>query len=237
MIQEIQNKIKKSFEELEFEPGRHIYKVAGKVYPSTSSKIKKHTEPFNAVKWSKIIAKKRGRTPQEIMQEWDHKRDKAAENGTRVHDYAEHWWTNKKRKPLCEQEKAAKYFLEFVDSDEDLELVWCELQMFTRVFGYAGTTDLVLRRKSTGKLIIVDYKTNENLDKTYQHLLPPFDFLDNNPYNKYQLQLSYYQIMLEEAGLEVEERWVIWLMRDGNYEIRKTKDFTKELIDYMNNDY
>ena len=43
--------------------------------------------------------------------------------------------------------------------------------------------------------------------------------------------------MLEEAGLEVEERWVIWLMRDGNYEIRKTKDFTKELIDYMNNDY
>lgn len=236
MIQ-IQNKIDKAFGDLEFEPGRHIYKVLGKVYPSTSSKIKKHTEPFNAVKWSKIIARKRGRTPQEIMTEWDNKRDKAAEKGTRVHDYAEKWWDNKLREPLCDQEKAAKTFLEFVDSHSDLEVVACELQMYSKAFGYAGTTDLVLRRKSTGKIIIVDYKTNENLDKTYQYLLPPFHFLPNNPYNKYQLQLSYYQIMLEEAGLEVEERWVIWLMNDGSFEIRKTEDYTKQLIDYMNDDY
>ena len=236
MIEEIRNNIKKVFEDLEFQAKSHIYYLNGRSIPSTSRQIKKHSEPFNSVKWSKIIAKKRGRTPEEIVAEWGRKRDMAAANGTRIHDFAERLWEHDDLTPSCSKEEAAKSFIEFVKKDEDLEFVSCELQMYSDAYQYAGTTDLVLRRKSTGKIIIVDYKTNENLDKTYQKLLAPFDFLDNNPFNKYQLQLSYYQIMFEEkTKMEVEERWIIWLRESGSYEIRKTENFTTHLIDYMNN--
>ena len=60
-------------------------------------------------------------------------------------------------------------------------------------------------------------------------LQPPFEHLEQNNFNKYQFQLSYYQIILEQTGYDVSNRVIVWLKRDGEYEIHSTTDYTKEL--------
>ena len=57
----------------------------------------------------------------------------------------------------------------------------------------------------------------------------PFSNLLDSPYNHYQLQLSLYQLLLEEVGFEVENRHIVWLLPDGEYKIYQTRDFTSIL--------
>ena len=93
---------------------------------------------------------------------------------------------------------------------------------------YCGTFDLLMYYKnvldeSKSGLVIFDYKTNKELEKEYSRqnnkmLLPPFDDMYDEPKSAYTLQLSAYQIPLEDIGLKVIGRRVIWLRDDGSYE-------------------
>ena len=104
--------------------------------------------------------------------------------------------------------------------------------MYSEELGIAGTSDIILYNNKTGKFIIADYKTNEDLFKNFKgkKLLSPFNFLLENAYNKYQLQLSMYQLLFEQCGFEVESRRIIWLKPDGTYINYKTEDLTQELL-------
>ena len=104
--------------------------------------------------------------------------------------------------------------------------------MFSETLRIAGTSDIILFNNKTGKFIIADYKTNEDLFKNYKGktLLAPFEDLLDSPYNKYQLQLSMYQLLFEQCGFEVESRRIIWLKPNGTYENFKTEDLTQKLL-------
>ena len=82
------------------------------------------------------------------------------------------------------------------------------------------------------KRLIPTHNTNEDLFKNYKgkKLLAPFEDLLDSPYNKYQLQLSMYQLLFEQCGYEVESRRIIWLKPNGTYENFKTEDLTQELL-------
>jgi hypothetical protein len=47
-------------------------------------------------------------------------------------------------------------------------------------------------------------------------------FLDN-PFNHYQIQLLLYQILLQQLGINVYQRTVIWLQLDGTYKLYHTR--------------
>ena len=82
------------------------------------------------------------------------------------------------------------------------------------------------------KRLIPTHNTNEDLFKNYKGktLLSPFEDLLDSPYNKYQLQLSMYQLLFEQCGFEVESRRIIWLKPNGTYENFKTEDLTQKLL-------
>ena len=82
------------------------------------------------------------------------------------------------------------------------------------------------------KRLIPTHNTNEDLFKNYKGktLLEPFSNLLDSPFNKYQLQLSMYQLLFEQCGYEVESRRIIWLKPNGVYENFKTEDLTQELL-------
>lgn len=86
-----------------------------------------------------------------------------------------------------------------------------------------------------GESMIVTHNTNEDIFKNFNSNLmyPPFHYMLDMPYNHYQLQLSLYQVILEECGYEVEDRVIIWLKSDGNYQTYYTKDFRKLLKEYL----
>lgn len=104
---------------------------------------------------------------------------------------------------------------------------------------YAGTFDLLFYYKdpkddSKSGLVIVDYKTNRELTKEFSRsankmLLHPFETLYDEAKSLYTLQLSCYQIPLEDIGLKVIGRRLIHLKDDGTYDKIPLEDVTKEL--------
>ena len=110
--------------------------------------------------------------------------------------------------------------------------VFLELQMYHKTFNYAGTSDIILYDSRDNSYIIADYKTNKDLFKNYkgQKMLKQFKHLLDNPFNHYQLQLSYYQILFEQTGFNISGRYIIYIKPDGTFERYATEDYTDILI-------
>lgn len=224
----MQNKIKEYFKELQFDAQKHSYEVRGKPLTSVSKTIHKYVEKVDFDKIAGFVAKKRGITKAEVLAEWNAKRDNSCSQGTIVHSFGENYFKGKQ--PTNGFEEA---IVKFWDNIPDyIEPFLFELQMFSETLRIAGTSDIILFNNKTGKFIIADYKTNEDLFKNYKGktLLAPFEDLLDSPYNKYQLQLSMYQLLFEQCGFEVESRRIIWLKPNGTYENFKTEDLTQKLL-------
>ena len=112
-------------------------------------------------------------------------------------------------------------------------------------YQYSGTFDILYYYDATldGKnsqnsgLIIADYKTNRDLYKNFngQKMLEPFQDYLNMSLNVYKLQLAAYQLCLENIGLRVLARRLIWLKDTGNYEKIMLENLTKRLHEALKN--
>ncbi len=104
----------------------------------------------------------------------------------------------------------------------------------------SGRSDVHGHNTLNNTLILGDFKTNEDLFKNFkgQRLLKPFNFLLDTPFSKYNLQLSYYQILLEQIpDIKVEKRKIIWLKPSGQYFTYDTEDYTELLLKKLEDDY
>lgn len=77
---------------------------------------------------------------------------------------------------------------------------------------------------SRAGFVILDYKTNANLYSEYNRkyhrvLLPPFSNIIEEDYGLYTIQLNLYALMLEDIGLPVIAKRIVWLREDGTYQI------------------
>ena len=102
---------------------------------------------------------------------------------------------------------------------------------------YAGTGDIILYNKVKNYFLIADYKTNKDLFKNFkdQKLYYPFSHMLDTPFNKYQLQLSYYQLMLEQVGIPISKRLLLWLHDDATYDAYQMEDMTETIKKELNN--
>ena len=147
--------------------------------------------------------------------------------------------------PTRTKEEAVVKF--FNDLPKDFYLVLPETKVYSSVNpnlpkfkkNYAGTFDLLMYYKnpkddSKSGLVIMDWKTNASLSSDYSRdkhkmLYYPFDeYYDENK-SLYTIQLSCYQIPLEDIGLKIIGRRLIWLKDDGNYEIIKLDNVTSKI--------
>lgn len=230
------DKILRFFDKLEFDEGKHLYTVNGnKINSSVSKIIKNFVKPFDSIGISKGVAEKRGVSQAQVLREWKQAGKEACDKGTRVHLFGELYPFDRTLKPSDKYEEAIVKF--WNDLPPFIVPVVMELRMYHKDYMFAGTGDILLYNKNTGKYIIGDYKTNKDLFKNFkgQKMLGVFDDLLDMPLNHYQLQLSFYQILFEQIGLNVESRKIIWLKPDGNYQMYDTQDYTAVLRDYLKN--
>ena len=233
-MDKIRQKLHDCFNGIEFKDNGHIYEVNGqKLRYSVSGLIKFFVIPFDREGISINTAKKRGISQTELLGEWDDKRDNACNMGNKTHFFGEGYMFNRELIPETGLERAVVKF--WNDLPIHIIPVIPELIMYHKKYLFAGTTDILLYNTMTGKFIICDYKTNEDLFKNFKEkkMLKPFDDLLCCPFSHYQLQLSFYQILVEQSGIEVSNRKVIWLQHDGNYKIYDTKDYRSTLIKYL----
>lgn len=85
-----------------------------------------------------------------------------------------------------------------------------------------------------GYNMLVTHNTNKELRKDFSRengrmLLPPFSDFYEESLSYYTCQLSCYQIPLEDIGLKVIARRIVWLKDDGTYELVPLQDVTDRL--------
>ena len=224
------------FSGLDFNSEKHVYKHEDRKLKSVSSYIKGFVEPFDAEKIAGFVAKKRGISREEVLQEWEDKKNFACAKGNRVHDFGELYANNlisgelKLAGAVDGYERAVLAFWDSIP--EHIIPFKMELQMFSRDLGIAGTADIILYNTRTGNFVIADYKTNIDLFKNYRgkKMLPPFNNLLDQPMSKYEIQLSIYQYLFEQSGYKVEQRKIVWLREDGTFQTFNTPSHIDKVL-------
>ncbi len=101
----------------------------------------------------------------------------------------------------------------------------------------AGTFDMLYYNDgSDGQpegFMILDYKTNACLSNDYNRrygrmLLPPFADMTEEDLSLYTIQLSLYALMLEDIGIRIVSRRIVWL-RDCEYQVIPVADVSEKL--------
>ena len=233
-LDKIKEDLLKYFSNLNFDEPTHTYTVGKTQLKSVSHFIGKYKNKFDSSSIAPLVAKKRGITTEEVLQEWEDTKNKSCELGTKVHLFGENYVNNGfKGEPSDGYEKAIVEFWKIIPN-HIVPLVM-ELQMYNKDWEIAGTSDIILYNTLTKKIIIADYKTNKDLFKNYkeQKMLYPFNNYLDNSFNVYQLQLSMYQLLLEQTGLKVEKRIIVWIKPDGTFKCYKTEDLTKILLNEL----
>lgn len=195
-------------------------------------------------KWKKDY-KYYGMTKDEIRELWDKSSKEACGFGTLVHGFGEsmfYWEIGEDDKILPEyneqfvgDEPIAKNKHEeaVIQFYKDIPDCFVPVLAETKVFNkegtpYAGTFDILFyyykgKNDPRNGLLVFDFKTNRELTNDYvrtkgQMLKEPFTDLFDDSLGHYQLQLSLYQQCIENLGLKVIGRRLIWLLPDGSYE-------------------
>lgn len=229
-MENIKTEILDFYSGLTFDETAHKYFVKGvPINRSVSALIKDYCLPFDSYSSSKRVAYKRGVSQEEILAEWKRISDEAIKRGKEAHLFGELYAFNRELRPQSSYEVAIMKF--WNDLPDFIVPVTTELQMYHKEKLYAGTADIILYNLKTNRFIIGDYKTNKDLFKNFggQTLTGRFNQLLDNSYNKYQLQLSYYQILLEQTGAAVSGRKLIWLLPDSTYRLYDCEDLTQYL--------
>lgn len=179
-----------------------------------------------------------------IKRRWEENNVRATNNGTSTHLFGEmyHWFVTGQTDKICdiikpqyekgylipygEKQVACQQYNEDLFNVCDMYPLMVETQVYTKE--YAGTFDKLIYYKhptddSKSGLLIADYKTNASLTSDYNRkfcnmMLSPFDDFVDEALSHYIVQLSAYQIPLEDIGLKILARRIIWLRPDGTYE-------------------
>jgi len=190
-----------------FNEERHTYERNGIVYTSVSEFIRKFKPKFEKEAIANAVAKKSGKTPQEITDKWELNAQISTNYGTSVHKGIEYWirfgeisklpHIKLSTEKFAEKFKGKKLESEIVVFDDELKL--------------AGTIDQ-LELLGNKAVNIIDVKTNYEIDKEKRgYMLSPIQNIPNTKLNSYRLQLSMYKYLMERNGFTVNsiqlEHW------------------------------
>lgn len=200
-----------------FDAESHTYTLDGRRLMPVSTWIATFTPDFPTEIVSKQVAKKEGVSQQMILDKWELKKTLAIARGNYIHESCEYYlkydqeFTNRAVEAFKKHETKNDYLSEVIVHDEN----------------FAGTIDLI-ELLGDKKVILHDYKTNEDLYKKHGKLKAPYKDLDNTPFNKYTLQLNKYKELLEKMkGVEVVGMNIWWWDDDkGEFEIIKVEEVT-----------
>lgn len=190
---------------VKLEPISHTYTdLDGRKYLSVSKLLERFSKKFDREMISRMSAKKRGISQEQVLMEWDKKRDDSIDHGNRIHNALELFY--KTTTILPENEDLRPMILAMASEYSHYYRVYPEQVLYNTEYMIAGTTDKLLQVTSHPKSIIDidDYKTNLSKGIQFkndygQYMLGPLDHLQDCNYNKYCLQLSTYRYMTEQA--------------------------------------
>lgn len=205
--------IQEKFFNIEFNEEKHIYKVKGEEYISTTTLLKQFVPEFNTEEISKKVSEKTGVNQQDLIQEWREKGDNAREIGTALHKYIENDILNLPQENLIlEDSHLIKSFLKKTIQFEKFkeehlktkQLIGSEIIVYDEEYKIAGTIDALYYNEINNSFWFIDWKSNRKISDSnkYSNLLPPLQKYENSSLIQYSLQLSVYRYIVEKYILK-----------------------------------
>jgi len=165
-----------------FDAVKHEYYIDDRKLMSVTELIGTYERPFNANMVSHMVAKKNGRDKNDILNEWQIKKDIAIAYGNSIHLAIEMWIKFKIKPTQKHLEEALDSFLEKYGDEYE-----SEKRVFNYEYELGGTMDLI------NDIYIDDIKTNRtNKKATKGNFIKPLNKIKVNNLNKARLQLSIY---------------------------------------------
>lgn len=226
-IDEARLALSKMANQLIFDDASHTYQLRGKQIELTSVSEKKIQMGYN--------------TYDDTLEDTDQKKlsNDARERGTLIHSIFEDCFNgvfNLNKYPKVSKTAAMSIYNIVQNLLKDYEFVSSEARLFDEDIKVAGTTDLILRDRKTGKYVVLDYKTKMvkyNGKKEKPNNKGKFNgflyanskkFSPKSNENGYDFQLSLYQKMLQKIGIKVTKRGIMPIVYEvtdnsGNWQI------------------
>lgn len=184
-----------------------------KKYISGTSFPKSFFPKFDAIAVSikcseSINPKYTGRTPADIRAEWKKEGYRGRTEGDNVHLYAEMSVIDPNKQPAPISARCESLFKQVdhafaIFHSKNFRIIAVEKIVFSPDLGIAGMIDLLLHDIEKNEIIVGDWKQNKkalSTTNTFQNLLKPLEHLQDTEINRYSLQLSLYQYLMEREG-------------------------------------
>jgi len=191
-----------------FHEKNHLYVTgSGQKLTSVTTFINSFFPKFDAQKISIAYAKKHNMNQQDVLDMWKQKGFHASKLGTAVHNYCEGIMTGTdvEYERKHDDQKRFETLLKTSDTacaalKSKFEVIAAEKIVFSVDLGLAGQIDLLMRNPENGNIIILDWKTNVRIQESnfFQNALSPLCNLQDCNFEKYCLQLSTYQYILQQ---------------------------------------
>ena len=200
-----------------FEPETHIYKLVGdknlerwedndNVFVSGTQFAEHYMHKFDVKAVAPIVARKQGKSTEQVIAEWDAKRVHSCEMGTRVHKNQELMMNGQQPQPTFKDEREKGIMRNGILAIQQImNAGWkpfaAEKVVFSVRYAIAGTVDAIFARGR--EFMIVDWKTNERIEKVNKYgerCQHPIEHLDACEFVKYCIQLSLYRRILLDEG-------------------------------------
>ena len=165
--------LKDSFKDFKFYEDGHYYECKGKrVGISVTTFIHEFCNEFDAEAMAEKVANRDGKTIQQVLDEWDYKRDFSCAKGSECHYYAQTLWNKEPWDMMkfgfdgsVEYDSATELIQTqaqnfYDDYKNHLEHLIDELPIGSEEYNIASCVDHLFYNKLTGGLVLVDYKTN-----------------------------------------------------------------------------
>lgn len=216
----------------------HTYhhQVTGKQYISVSKFIELFSEKFNREGISYAVAKKAGVSQEEVLSDWDKKRDDSIDHGNRIHNALEKY----ERSTVIDADNndLAPMIKSVTSLYTGYYRIYQEQRLRNDEYLICGTADKLMQCTSSSKSVIslADYKTNQRKGIQYKsdynkYLLGPLSHLQDCNFVKYSLQLSIYAYMASSlTGLKIQDLHILYIPAD-NY-----MNYQKIPVSYMKSD-
>lgn len=216
------------FNNVVFNEEDHSYYLNLKRCISTTELIGRYKKKFETDIMSSLVAKRDGRTKDDVIAEWDEKRITSQIRGTELHKCAELMFQSKGYKPdSIVTEKLYKMLHQFhADYKNILALVRAELVVGDDTWGVCGMIDKLFYNTIENELQIWDYKTNKEIKTTSKYkMINGLNHLQECEFNTYSLQLSIYKKIIEKnTSLKIGKSYLCWINEENDsYEIIETK--------------
>jgi hypothetical protein len=235
------------FNNVVFTEKGHSYTVGGRPAISVTTFLKKFKEPFNTNFWADVSAKKQKVSREEILKQWDSKRELSTNKGSKFHAFAENYINNKvintnqydshiDMKAYNKIESLFKKF--YAETKNHLIPIRSELCVGSADLGICGTIDQLYYSVPFESLVIFDWKTNKKINHTSPYgnwMLDPISHLPDCEIVTYSLQLSLYKYIIEfETDLKIHSSYIVWFNeKNDSYKVFKGMDLETEIINML----